>query len=66
MGLTKTEIFLLNRYEASELAGGLILGKFARKTDDPYLRLKLAWHCSEEFATIIRKHLPNYKPTILK
>ena len=48
MEMSKAEIFAINRYAASELAGGLILGKFARKVLDPYLRLKLAWHCAEE------------------
>lgn len=46
--MNDTEIFILNRYEASELAGAILLGKMSRKTNDSYLKRKLTWHCSEE------------------
>lgn len=46
--MEQVETFILNRYAASELAGALILGKMARKTNDAYLRRQLTWHCAEE------------------
>ncbi len=48
MVLSAIETFLVNRYAASELAGALLLGKMARKTDNAYLRKQLTWHCAEE------------------
>lgn len=48
MSMEQTEIFILNRYAASELAGALLLGGMARKVDDSFLRNKLTWHCAEE------------------
>ena len=42
------EMWLLSYYAASELAGGLLLGKLARWTAEPELRAKLTWHCAEE------------------
>lgn len=48
MVLSTVETFLINRYAASELAGALLLGKMARKTENPYLRKQLTWHCAEE------------------
>ncbi len=46
--MTKTEITIVSRYAAAELSGALFLGKFARLTQDPYLRVQLTQHCSEE------------------
>ena len=46
--VNKFEIFLLNRYMASELSGGLHLGKKARSVNDSFLIQKLTWHCMEE------------------
>lgn len=46
--VSKFEIFLLNRYMASELSGGLHLGKKARSIKDSFLIQKLTWHCMEE------------------
>ncbi len=42
------EVLLASRYAAAELAGALLLGKYARKTSDDYLRKQLTWHCYEE------------------
>ena len=42
------EVYLINRYAASELAGALYLGKWARVVKDSFLRHKLTWHCYEE------------------
>lgn len=42
------EVWLLSYYAASELAGGLLFGKMARWTTDPYVRAKLIWQCAEE------------------
>jgi tRNA isopentenyl-2-thiomethyl-A-37 hydroxylase MiaE len=44
----KTEIFLINRYAAYELAGAILLGKQARKVSNQYLMNNLTWHCMEE------------------
>ena len=46
--VSKFEVFLLNRYMASELSGGLHLGKKARSVKDSFLIQKLTWHCMEE------------------
>lgn len=46
--MTTTERILISQYAASELAGALLLGKWARKTKDAYLRAKYTWHCAEE------------------
>lgn len=46
--MTNAEYILISQYAASELAGALMLGKFARKTKIPYLRSKYIWHCAEE------------------
>ncbi|PSO46483.1 MAG: hypothetical protein BRC24_01755 [Parcubacteria group bacterium SW_4_46_8] len=43
-----SEIQILNRYAAAELAGGLFLGKFARKAEVPFLIARLTNHCYEE------------------
>ena len=46
--LTSAEELMINQYAASELAGAVIMGRMSRKTADPYLRRKFAWHCAEE------------------
>ena len=43
-----TEIELLNRYATAELAGSLLLGKYARIVDDPFLIARLTNHCYDE------------------
>ena len=48
MTISEFEIFVLNRYATSELAGALYLGKWARNTGNNYLKAKLTWHCYEE------------------
>jgi len=48
LDINKTEVFILNRYSASELAGSVWLGKMARKILDPILIKNLTWHCMEE------------------
>lgn len=48
--ISKTEVFIINRYAASELAGSILLGKMARKiaNSDPSLLTNLTRHCMEE------------------
>ena len=63
--MTSAEIFLTSRYAAAELAGALLLGKYARKTKDDYLRKNLTLHCYQEAGhawkwteVLKRKNLP--------
>jgi len=44
----KSEQSLVNRYSATELAGALQLGRWARKVDDHHLRAQLTYHCYDE------------------
>lgn len=46
--MIQPEVDIVSRYSAAELAGALLLGKFARRTEDPFLRGKLTQHCNEE------------------
>jgi bacterioferritin (cytochrome b1) len=55
------ELWLLSYYAASELAGGLLLGRMARWTEDAQLRARLTWHCAEE-----TRHAWEWTETILK
>jgi hypothetical protein len=48
MEIHPTEIELLNRYAAAELAGSLLLGKYARMVEDPFLIARLTNHCYDE------------------
>jgi hypothetical protein len=48
MEISETELALLSSYALSEMVGGLILGQYARKTQDPDMRFKLMLHCAEE------------------
>lgn len=48
MQISDNELWLLSYYRESELAGGLIMGRLARKTDDDELRVHLTRHCAEE------------------
>jgi hypothetical protein len=59
--LDADELWLLSYYAASELAGGLLLGKMARWTRDAHLRAKLTWHCAEE-----TRHAWRWTETILE
>ncbi len=46
--MTESEIILISRYSAAELAGSILLGKYARSTKKNYLRSQLTWQCYEE------------------
>lgn len=46
--ISKFEIFIINRYAASELAGSILLGKMARKLTNHSLVVNLTRHCMEE------------------
>ncbi len=48
MEITPQENRLLNFYRVSELHGGLLLGKLARRVREPELILKLTRHSAEE------------------
>ncbi len=43
-----TEIWVLSYYCASELAGALLMGRWARRVKDIELRSRMVWHCAEE------------------
>ena len=46
--MKRAEILLISRYAAAELAGALLLGKYARTAKEDYLRKQLTWQCYEE------------------
>ena len=48
MEITDRELTLLNFYRASELHGGLVLGRLVRHVRDPELILRLTVHSAEE------------------
>ena len=48
MEITDRELTLLNFYRASELQGGLILGRLVQHVRDPELILRLTAHSAEE------------------
>lgn len=48
MQISDNELWVLSYYRESELAGGLIMGRLARETDDDELRVHLTQHCAEE------------------
>ena len=48
MRISDNELWILSYYRESELAGGLIMGRLARETDDDELRVHLTRHCAEE------------------
>ena len=48
MQITERELTLLNFYRASELQGGLILGRLVQHVRDPDLILRLTAHSAEE------------------
>jgi demethoxyubiquinone hydroxylase (CLK1/Coq7/Cat5 family) len=48
MEITDRELTLLNFYRASELQGGLILGRLVEHARDPELMLRLTEHSAEE------------------
>jgi len=48
MEITRHELDILNFYRASELYGGLILGKMVGRARDPQLVLELTRHSAEE------------------
>ena len=48
MEITERELTLLNFYRASELHGGLVLGRLVPRVRDPELILRLTTHSAEE------------------
>jgi acyl carrier protein len=46
--ISENDLWILSYYRESELAGGLIMGRLARETDDDDLRVHLTEHCAEE------------------
>ena len=44
----KSEIEIISRFAATELAGALLIGKWARLIDDHFLRTSLTYHCYDE------------------
>ena len=48
MEISENDLWILSYYRESELAGGLIMGRLARETDDDDLRVHLTEHCAEE------------------
>lgn len=40
--------YFASRYAAWELEGSLMIGRWARRTEDAYLRSQLTWHATEE------------------
>ena len=54
------ELLWLNVYRASELHGGLMLGRLARYVRDPQLMLHLTRHAAEEI-----EHAQRWTETIL-
>ncbi len=48
MQISDNDLWILSYYRESELAGGLIMGRLARETDDDDLRVHLTEHCAEE------------------
>ncbi len=42
------EIKLVRQYAINEIAGGLALGQFALKSEDPFIRSKLTYHSMDE------------------
>ena len=59
--ISENDLWLLSYYRESELAGGLLMGRLARETDDDDLRVRLTEHCAEEAA-----HAWAWTETILK
>ena len=48
MEITDRELTLLNFYRASELEGGLVLGRLVQHVRDPQLMMRLTVHSAEE------------------
>jgi acyl carrier protein len=46
--ISENDLWILSYYRESELAGGLVMGRLARETDDDDLRVHLTEHCAEE------------------
>ena len=61
MEISENDLWILSYYRESELAGGLIMGRLARETDDDDLRVHLTEHCAEE-----TQHAWLWTQTILK
>jgi acyl carrier protein len=59
--ISENDLWILSYYRESELAGGLIMGRLARETDDDDLRVHLTEHCAEE-----TNHAWLWTQTILK
>ncbi len=61
MEISENDLWILSYYRESELAGGLVMGRLARETDDDDLRVHLTEHCAEE-----ANHAWLWTQTILK
>ena len=61
MEISENDLWILSYYRESELAGGLVMGRLARETDDDDLRVHLTAHCAEE-----AHHALLWTKTILK
>ncbi len=48
MEISENDLWILSYYRESELAGGLVMGRLARETDEDDLRVHLTEHCAEE------------------
>jgi acyl carrier protein len=59
--ISENDLWILSYYRESELAGGLVMGRLARETDDDDLRVHLTEHCAEE-----TNHAWLWTQTILK
>jgi len=59
--ISENDLWILSYYRESELAGGLVMGRLARETDDDDLRVHLTEHCAEE-----ANHAWLWTQTILK
>jgi hypothetical protein len=46
--ISENDVWILSYYASSELMGGLLMGKMARRTQDATIRSRLIWHCAEE------------------
>lgn len=46
--ISDNDVWLLSYYRESELAGSLVMGRLAQRTDDDLLRANLTEHCAEE------------------
>jgi acyl carrier protein len=59
--ISENDLWILSYYRESELAGGLVMGRLARETDDDDLRVHFTEHCAEEV-----QHAQLWTETILR